>query len=94
MSSIEELFQSYGIDIIIAWVLSTVIFATLIIYISKHPHKRTMPLKAMFIFMFFGGMAIYCILNYWKLSLAFDKTTKQIEDGLHRFIFPTQSLER
>ena len=51
-------------EIIFACVISAIIFAELIIYIAKHPHKRTLPLNIAFIIMFFGGMIIYCGCNY------------------------------
>ena len=51
-------------EIILACALSTCLFAALIIYIAKHPHKRTLPLNIAFIIMFFGGMLIYGYCNY------------------------------
>ena len=51
-------------EIILAWVLSTCLFASLIIYIAKHPHKRTVPLNMAFIIMFIGGILIYGYCNY------------------------------
>ncbi len=36
-------------EIILACALSTCLFAALIIYIAKHPHKRTLPLNIAFI---------------------------------------------
>ena len=55
-------------NIILTWILSTVIFAALIIYISKHPQKRTMPFKAAFIIMFIGGIIIYCTCHYLEIE--------------------------
>ena len=56
-------------QIIIAWIFSTVLFAALIIYISKHPQKRTFPLKLIFIIMFLGGIAMYCTFHFRELDL-------------------------
>ena len=58
------------IQIAAAWIISTVLFSTLVIYISKHPEKRTKLLKTMFMFMFLGGMAIYCYCHFRELSIA------------------------
>ena len=57
-------------EIALACILSTVLFASLIIYISKHPKKRTMPLKIAFVIMFAGGIFIYCTCHYRVLELA------------------------
>ena len=57
-------------EIALACILSTVLFASLIIYISKHPQKRTMPLKIAFVIMFAGGIFIYCTCHYRVLELA------------------------
>ena len=73
LNSIYQLVRSYNTSIIqigVAWILSIIIFATLIVYISKHPQKRTIPLKTAFIIMFLGGMAIYCACHYRELQLA------------------------
>ena len=58
-----------NIGIIVAWIISTAIFAALILYASKHLQKRTLPLKVLFIVMFLGGMAMYCTINYRALAL-------------------------
>lgn len=57
-------------QIFAAWVLSTALFAALITYISKHPHKRTLPLKIFFAAMFIGGTAMYCTVHStgWRFS--------------------------
>lgn len=57
------------VEIALACILSTVLFASLIIYISKHPQKRTVPLKTAFIIMFVGGIFIYCTCHYRVLEL-------------------------
>ena len=56
------------IHIITAWVISIILFAVLIIYISKHSQKRTAILKTIFIIMFLGGMALYCACYYFELK--------------------------
>ena len=66
-----NIIHSYGIDvlqIVIAWVLSLGLFSALIVYIAKHPQKRTIPLKATFIIMFLGGMAVYCTCHFLELK--------------------------
>ena len=63
------------VQIAIACILSTILFTTLIIYISKHPHKRTLPLKITFIIMFLGGVVLYCICHYQALMQFLDKKT-------------------
>ena len=55
-------------EIIMAWLISTALFACLIIYISKHPHKRTIPIRTVFIAMFLGGTLMYCIFHYMELE--------------------------
>ena len=74
MNEIKELSAiAYGssfFPVAIAWFLSIILFAALIIYISKHPQKRTKPLKAAFIVMFLGGMAIYCTCRYLEIQQA------------------------
>ena len=71
MNLISELIRTYGTNILqvaIAWIVSIVIFAALIIYLSKHPQKRNTPLKITFCIMFLGGMAIYCTCHYLELT--------------------------
>ncbi len=66
-----NIIHSYGIDVlqtVIAWVLSLGLFSALIVYIAKHPQKRTIPLKATFIIMFLGGMAVYCTCHFLELK--------------------------
>ena len=63
------------VQIAIACILSTILFTTLIIYISKHPHKRTLPLKITFIIMFLGGVVLYCICHYQALMQFLGKKT-------------------
>ncbi|MBR1657148.1 MAG: hypothetical protein IJ697_01610 [Synergistaceae bacterium] len=58
------------IEIALACILSTVLFAALIIYISKHPQKSTKPLKIIFVFMFISGMILYCYCHYQVLEKA------------------------
>ena len=58
------------IQISAAWIVSTVLFSALVIYISKHPERRTKLLKTMFMFMFLGGIMIYCYCHYNDLQLA------------------------
>ena len=53
-----------AVQIILAGFFSTVLFALLIIYISKHPQKRTLPLKIAFVIMFLGGIIIYSSCHY------------------------------
>ena len=70
MNPVNEFIQSYGSDVLqiaIAWIVSIVIFAALIIYISKHPQKRNMPVKLTFCIMFLGGMALYCTCHYMEV---------------------------
>ena len=55
-------------QIFAAWVLSTALFAALITYISKHPHKRTLPLKIFFAAMFIGGTAMYCAFHWLEIQ--------------------------
>ena len=55
---------SYVPEIIAAWILATALFILLILYISKYPHKKTVPLKAIFLAMFIGGTLMYCAFNY------------------------------
>ena len=64
------------VQIITAGLLSTLLFAALIIYISKHPQKGSKPLKITFIVMFIGGMAIYCTCYYLGLKYSIDGTIK------------------
>lgn len=64
MNSVIDIFRSDAFQVALACFLSIVLFATLIIYISKHPQKRTMPLKIAFIIMFIGGTVIYCMCHY------------------------------
>ncbi len=67
----ELLLTAYGssfFPIAAAWGLSIILFAALIIYIAKHPQKRSAPLKAAFIIMFVGGMAIYCTCHYLAIQ--------------------------
>ena len=63
-------------EIAVAWFVSIVIFASLIIYISKHPQKRTMPLKIIFIAMFLGGTALYCTCYYRAIEEAKIESSK------------------
>ena len=65
-------------QIIVSGLLSTLLFAVLIIYISKHPQKGAKPLKVTFIVMFIGGMAIYCTCHYLSLEYA---VTGQIKNS-------------
>ena len=67
-----KFFDSSVVQISIACILSTILFAALIIYISKHPQKRTLPLKIAFIIMFLGGVILYCICHYQVLMQAAD----------------------
>ncbi|MBQ6112498.1 MAG: hypothetical protein IJL01_08920, partial [Synergistaceae bacterium] len=71
MNLISEFVQSYGsniLQVVIAWIVSIILFATLIIYLSKHPQKRNTPLKITFCVMFLGGMAVYCTCHYLELT--------------------------
>ena len=61
------------IMILIAWGLSSTLFALMIIYISKHVKKRTMPFKAVLIIMFIGGFALYCTYHYRVLLLVLNE---------------------
>ncbi len=63
-------------QIITAGLLSTLLFAALIIYISKNPQKGANPLKVTFIVMFIGGMAIYCTCHYLGLKYAIEGQIK------------------
>ena len=65
------------IQIVAAWFIATILFAMLIIYISKHPQKGTMPLKIIFAAMFIGGMALYCTCHYLELQ----KVAKSIAES-------------
>ena len=59
-----ESIYSNTIQIIIACVISTVLFILSITYISKHPQKKTAFLKMVFIAMFILGTVMYCIFHY------------------------------
>ena len=71
MSLVNEFIMTYGSNIFqvaIAWIVSIILFAALIIYLSKHPQKRNTPLKITFCIMFMGGMAVYCTCHYLELT--------------------------
>ena len=51
-----------------AFVFSSLLFMSLISYISKHPKKNTKPLKAAFIVIFLVGMVMYCYCHYRVLN--------------------------
>lgn len=70
------IYDSHFISILAAWVISIVLFATLIIYLAKHPHKRTMPLKTIFVLMFLGGTAMYCSFRYRELIQVVNSQSK------------------
>ena len=73
MDFVNNIVRTYGTDflsIAAAWIVSITLFAALIIYLAKHPHKRTMPLKTVFILMFLGGTAMYCAFYYRELMQA------------------------
>ena len=68
---IVNLIRNYGADFVnisVAWLISTSLFAALIVYVAKHPQKRTKPLKIAFTIMFLGGMTIYCVCHYYVLT--------------------------
>ena len=65
-----SLFATGGFQIFLAWVLSTSLFSSLILYISKHPKKRNLSLKIIFIAIFLGGTAMYCSFHYSTIDLA------------------------
>ena len=65
---ILEFFKSDAFLIFLAWLISTFLFAKLIVYISVHPQKRTLPLKIAFIVMFLGGTFIYCACHYLEIQ--------------------------
>ena len=65
--ALTTVFSTSTTPIILACVISTILFAALIVYISKHPQKKTTPLKIAFIIMFLGGIAIYCTCRYWEI---------------------------
>lgn len=74
------------VQIAIACILSTILFSTLIIYISKHPHKRTLSLKITFIIMFLGGVVLYCICHYQALmQAAGNKTPDKYMDWVKEY---------
>lgn len=64
------------LSIAAAWIVSITLFAALIIYLAKHPHKRTTPLKTVFILMFLGGTAMYCTFYYRELMQAVNAQSK------------------
>ena len=68
METASEAYNASIISISLACILSTILFAALIIYISKHPQKRTTPLKAAFLIMFVGGIVLYCTCYYLELA--------------------------
>ena len=52
-------------------------FAALIIYIANHLNKRAAPLKIAFIFMFIGGMTLYCICHALEIQQAAQEITQE-----------------
>ena len=68
IAAIAGNFSAEYIEIVIAWVISMAIFAWLIVYISKHPQKRTAPIMSVFIAMFIGGTLMYCALHYLEIE--------------------------
>lgn len=62
--------EDIDIQIIVACLLSAILFMTLITYISKHPQKNTKPLKMLFVIMFIFGMGVYCYCHYRVLEEA------------------------
>ncbi len=68
-SIIDFMTNGTGYFVAAAWLISIIFFASLIIYLAKHPQKSTMPLKTIFIIMFLGGTAMYCIFHYMELNM-------------------------
>ncbi len=83
---LTKFFSSSAAQISIACIFSTILFATLIIYISKHPHKRTLPLKITFIMMFLGGVVLYCICHYQVLMQAADKMQAAVNEKPDKYL--------
>lgn len=61
-------FSAGGFEIFAAWIVSMAVFAWLIIYLSKHPQKRTAPIMSAFIAMFILGTFMYCWLHYLEIE--------------------------
>lgn len=70
MNSINNFFWSDVFQVSLACLISMILFAAMIIYISKNPSKRTTPLKIAFIVMFLGGIIIYCMCHYMEIMQA------------------------
>lgn len=65
---VSENFSAGYSEIVIAWIVSTAVFAWLIIYLSKHPQKRTAPIMSVFVAMFILGTLMYCQLHYLEIE--------------------------
>ena len=57
-------FEESYTPMVIAFLISVIIFIIFITYISRHPKKNTKPLRIFFAIMFIVGMIIYCYCNY------------------------------
>lgn len=69
-------FVDSNVQIIIAFLISSILFMAFITYISIHPKKNTKLLRIFFIFMFIVGMIIYCYCNYRILEYVVDGTLR------------------
>ena len=67
-AALTENFSAGYSEIVIAWIVSTAVFAWLIIYLSKHPQKRTAPIMSVFVAMFILGTLMYCQLHYLEIE--------------------------
>lgn len=68
-SIIDFMTNGTGNFVAAAWLISIIFFASLIIYLAKHPQNDSKPLKAVFIIMFVGGTAMCCIFRCMELNM-------------------------
>lgn len=82
INAVAEWFtQSEVAQIFSAALISTLLFAVLIVYIAMHPQKKTVPLKIIFLTMFFAGAVVYCLCHFYGVEQSSYKYWVKGEDS-------------